>query len=170
MSLGVYLKWLKSVPIDTFLLIETYFSVYLRPERSPAARRCACWYYDGVLRHRYMFCAKLTNRVIGNIIHDAIDHVHGGNTGWDILFPALRRSTRVQSLSWLSPKTILRPQSLPICIYLNSIIFRFYYQPRGARRPPWPPPCTTNSSYQPRGARRPPWLPPLDLKTLKLNP
>ena len=48
MSLGVYLKWLKSVPIDTFLLIETYFSVYLRPERSPAARRCACLtnFYD----------------------------------------------------------------------------------------------------------------------------
>ena len=27
------------------LLIKTYFSEYLRPERSPAARRCACYYF-----------------------------------------------------------------------------------------------------------------------------
>ena len=29
-------------PKVTFVLIKTYFSEYLRPERSPAARRCAC--------------------------------------------------------------------------------------------------------------------------------
>ena len=113
--------------------------------------------YDGLNNYCHSYCK------LELITLNSIDHVHGGNTGWHILFPALRRSTRVQSLSWLSPKTILRPQSLPICIYLNSIIFRFYYQPRGARRLPWPPPCTTNSSYQPRGARRPPWPPPLNL-------
>ena len=29
-------------PKAIFLLIKTYFSEYLRPEWSPAARRCAC--------------------------------------------------------------------------------------------------------------------------------
>ena len=29
-------------PKVIFLLIKTYLSVYLRSERSPAARRCAC--------------------------------------------------------------------------------------------------------------------------------
>ena len=29
-------------PKVILLLIKTYFSEYLRPERSPAARRCAC--------------------------------------------------------------------------------------------------------------------------------
>ena len=29
-------------PNVIFLLIKTYFSEYFRPERSPAARRCAC--------------------------------------------------------------------------------------------------------------------------------
>ena len=45
MSLGVSLKWLKSVLMKlkvTLLLIETYFLVYLRPERSLTARPCAC--------------------------------------------------------------------------------------------------------------------------------
>ena len=30
-------------PKVIFLLIKTYFSEYLRPERSPAVRRCACF-------------------------------------------------------------------------------------------------------------------------------
>ena len=33
-------------PKFIFLLIKTYFSEYLRPERSPAARRCACLAYS----------------------------------------------------------------------------------------------------------------------------
>ena len=33
-------------PKVIFLLIKTYFSEYLRPERSPAARCCACSTFD----------------------------------------------------------------------------------------------------------------------------
>ena len=39
MILGVHLKGSKRV-----LMGQIYFSEYLRPERSPAARRCACFH------------------------------------------------------------------------------------------------------------------------------
>ena len=40
-----FFKMVKTSPNEPkviFLLIKTYFSEYLRPERSPAAQRCAC--------------------------------------------------------------------------------------------------------------------------------
>ena len=46
MNLGVHLKGSKRILMGQksyFLLIKTYFLEYLRSERSPAARRCACF-------------------------------------------------------------------------------------------------------------------------------
>ena len=49
MNLGVPLKGSKRVlyiKSHIFANKKTYFSEYLRPERSPAARRCACTIYS----------------------------------------------------------------------------------------------------------------------------
>ena len=60
-------------PKVTFLLIETYLSVYLRPERSPAVRRCA--YFINIQNRRnskYQIgnskIKKITAKLVGNIL------------------------------------------------------------------------------------------------------
>ena len=49
-------------PKVIFLLIKTYFLEYLRSERSPAARRCAC-------NNKYRFC---NFRVLPNCVKRAL--------------------------------------------------------------------------------------------------
>ena len=66
-----------NVPKIIFLLIKTYFSEYLRSERSPAARRSTCLIFKCFTVSMHVFQNTSVDRLecVNTCVHDIDQHI-----------------------------------------------------------------------------------------------